>query len=81
MAIVITAYASSDTAQAVLDAGTGGSSPSRSISARSSGWSQAAIDQPLVLVVDDDHEFCESLWDLLREHGYRVAHRPRRAGR
>jgi two-component system response regulator HydG len=32
-----------------------------------------ALDQPLVLVVDDDHDLCANLWDLLREGGYRVA--------
>jgi two-component system, NtrC family, response regulator HydG len=32
-----------------------------------------AIDQPLVLVVDDDPDLCATLWDLLRERGYRMA--------
>jgi CheY-like chemotaxis protein len=32
-----------------------------------------ALDQPLVLVVDDDPDLCANLWDLLRERGYRVA--------
>jgi DNA-binding NtrC family response regulator len=31
-----------------------------------------AVGQPLVLVVDDDADLCANLWDLLREHGYRV---------
>jgi CheY-like chemotaxis protein len=31
-----------------------------------------AVDQPLVLVVDDDPDLCANLWDLLRESGYRV---------
>lgn len=30
------------------------------------------LDQPLVMVVDDDHELCASLWDVFRERGYRV---------
>jgi DNA-binding NtrC family response regulator len=34
---------------------------------------EEAVDQPLLLVVDDDAEFCENLWDLLRERGYRIA--------
>jgi CheY-like chemotaxis protein len=32
-----------------------------------------AIVQPLVLVVDDDLDLCDNLWDLLREHGFRVS--------
>jgi len=32
-----------------------------------------AIDQPLVLVVDDDRDLCDNLWDVLREHGFRVS--------
>jgi DNA-binding response OmpR family regulator len=32
-----------------------------------------AANQPLVLLVDDDHDLCASLWDLLRERGYRVS--------
>lgn len=31
------------------------------------------LDQPLVLVVDDDRDLCENLWDLLRDKGYRVS--------
>jgi len=31
-----------------------------------------ALQQPLVMVVDDDTDLCSSLWDILREQGYRV---------
>jgi two-component system, NtrC family, response regulator HydG len=31
-----------------------------------------ALDQPLVLVVDDDRDLCDNLWDLLRQGGFRV---------
>jgi CheY-like chemotaxis protein len=33
----------------------------------------AALDQPVVMVVDDDPDLCANLWDLLRDRGYRVA--------
>jgi DNA-binding response OmpR family regulator len=33
---------------------------------------QEAVGQPLVMVVDDDHDLCNTLWDLLREQGFRV---------
>lgn len=36
------------------------------------GLIERAIGQPLVLVVDDDPDLCLSLWDILREQGYRV---------
>jgi len=32
-----------------------------------------ALDQPLVLVVDDDSDLCINLWDLFRDCGYRVS--------
>src|SRR5439155_1763535 len=40
------------------------------------------LGQPLVLVEDDDPDLCATLWDLLRERGYRVgiAHDPATAG-
>jgi DNA-binding NtrC family response regulator len=31
-----------------------------------------AIEQPFVLIVDDDPDLCANLWDLLRDRGYRV---------
>lgn len=31
-----------------------------------------AAGQPLLLVVDDDHDFCASLFDVLRERSFRV---------
>jgi len=31
-----------------------------------------AVKQPILMVVDDDIDLCKSLWDILRDHGYRV---------
>ncbi len=31
-----------------------------------------AAKQPLLLIVDDDHDFCASLYDVLRERSFRV---------
>jgi DNA-binding response OmpR family regulator len=36
------------------------------------GMVQEAIDSPLVLVVDDDQDLCENLWEIFREHGFRA---------
>jgi DNA-binding NtrC family response regulator len=35
-------------------------------------WVEEALEQPLVLVVDDDRDLCANLWDLLRDRGFRV---------
>ncbi len=72
VAIVVTAYAASDTAKAVTEAG---------------AWKivskpvdlpllhrlvDEALDEPLILVVDDDHDLCDVVWDIFRERGLRV---------
>lgn len=33
---------------------------------------ELALEQKTVLLIDDDHAFCLSMWDTLRERGYRV---------
>lgn len=73
VAIVVTAYATGSTAQAVLEAG------AWRILSKPVDFGQLlkfvgeAVEQPLILVVDDDHDLCDSLWDVFRERGYRVA--------
>src|SRR5207248_1691399 len=37
------------------------------------GFVAEALGQPLILIVDDDHDLCDNLWDILRERGYRVS--------
>jgi CheY-like chemotaxis protein len=72
VAIVVTAYAGSHTAQEALAAG------AWRILAKPVDFPQLmklvdeAVDQPLVLVVDDDKDLCHTLWDLFRERNYRV---------
>jgi two-component system, NtrC family, response regulator HydG len=34
---------------------------------------EGSLAQPLVLVVDDDTDFCENLWQILKSYGYRTA--------
>jgi two-component system response regulator HydG len=73
VAIVVTAFAGSKTAQAALDAGVA------EVVAKPVDFQkllhrvEKTLDEPLVMIVDDDPELCESLWDVLREHRYRVA--------
>lgn len=72
VAIVVTAYASSDTAKSVLSAGAWQIVPKPVNINTLLGEVAKALDSPLVLVVDDDRELCDNLWDLLHERGYRV---------
>jgi CheY-like chemotaxis protein len=81
VAIVVTAYAGGQTAQEALAAG------AWRILAKPVEFPvlmklvDEVVEQPLVLVVDDDRDLCDSLWDLFRERGYRVtlAHDTRQA--
>jgi DNA-binding NtrC family response regulator len=72
VAIVVTAYASSATATSVLDAGAWRIVPKPVDLQKLFHLVEEAMNQPLVLVVDDDHELCESLWELFRDRSYRV---------
>lgn len=73
VAIVVTAYASKATAEEALAAGAWQVLPKPVDFPRLLAFVEEALDQPLVMVVDDDHDLCANLWDLLRERGYRVA--------
>ena len=72
VAIVVTAYASSATAEEALQAGAWQVLPKPVDFPKLLGFVGEALDQPLVLVVDDDPDLCDNLWDLLRDRGYRV---------
>jgi DNA-binding NtrC family response regulator len=73
VALIVTAYAGGNTAEEALTAGAWRVLPKPVDSPRLLGLVGEALGQPLVLVVDDDPDLCASLWDLLRERGYRVA--------
>jgi DNA-binding NtrC family response regulator len=72
VAIIVTAYAGSATLSDALEAGAWKvvSKPVEFPSLLS--LIDEALEQPLVLVVDDDRDLCSNLWDLLRERGVRV---------
>ena len=72
VAIVVTAYASSDTAKTIRAAGAWQIVPKPVNIGSLLGFVARALDTPLILVVDDDRDLCENLWDLLHERGYRV---------
>lgn len=72
VAIVITAYPGHPRAEAARGAGVWRLLPKPIDFPPLIGSIEEALGQPLVLVVDDDSDYCWSLWDVLREHGYRA---------
>ncbi len=81
VAIVVNAYAGGSTAEEALEAGAWQVLPKPVDFPKLLGLVGEAVGQPLVLVVDDDHDLCATLWDMFRERGYRVclAHDEREA--
>jgi CheY-like chemotaxis protein len=73
VAIVVTAYAGGGTAEEALQAGAWQVLAKPVDFPRLLGLVSEALDQPLVLVVDDDPDLCATLWDLFRDRGYRVS--------
>jgi CheY-like chemotaxis protein len=72
VAIVVTAYSGSNTAEEALAAGAWQVLAKPIDFPKLLGLVDEALDQPLVMVVDDDPDLCANLWDILRERGYRV---------
>jgi two-component system, NtrC family, response regulator HydG len=72
VSLFVTAFAGAATAEEALSAG------AWKVLAKPVDFSkllqlvEEALDQPFVLVVDDDRDLCENLWDLLRDRGFRV---------
>jgi len=73
VAIIVTAYTSSGTTEAALSAGAWQVLPKPVDFPKLLRLVDEVLGQPLIMVVDDDHDLCASLWDVLRERGYRVS--------
>jgi DNA-binding NtrC family response regulator len=81
VAFLITGYASGATLREARAAGAWQVLPKPIDLPRLLRLIDEALERPLVLVVDDDPELCDNLWDLLHDRGYRVciAHDGRQA--
>jgi DNA-binding NtrC family response regulator len=81
VAVIISAYASNDTAAHALQAGAWRVLHKPVDFDRLIPLIETAARQPLVMLVDDDRDLCASLWDILRERNFRVdvAHSEREA--
>jgi CheY-like chemotaxis protein len=73
VAIIVTAYATRDATEEALAAGAWKVAPKPIDFPKLLKLVDEAMDQPLVMIVDDDPDLCANLWDLLRERDYRVS--------
>jgi DNA-binding response OmpR family regulator len=69
---LITAFAETERARTATEAGAWEIIPKPLDVARLLESIRGALRRPLLIVVDDDRELCLSLWDVLRQHAYRV---------
>lgn len=72
VALLVTAYASDDTAAEALSAGAWRVMRKPVDMPSLLTLIDQAVEQPMVLVVDDDRDLCDNLWDVLRERDVRV---------
>ena len=81
VAMVVTAYATTETVTEAKEAGLWQVLSKPLDFSRLLPLVEEAVQQPLVMVVDDDRELCANLWEILRERGFRVvlAHDDRQA--
>jgi DNA-binding NtrC family response regulator len=72
VAVVTTAYVNHPRAEESLDAGVWKLVPKPVDLPHLLALVDEALNQPVVLIVDDDTELCLNLWDILRARHYRV---------
>lgn len=72
VAVIVTAYSGGTTSESARTAGAWQVLPKPVELPRLLELLNEALDQPLVMLVDDDPELCANLWDVLRNQGYRI---------
>ena len=72
VAMIVTAYATDATAKAALDAGAWRIIAKPIEPQQLLQLVEEAMDRPLVMIIDDDPDLCDTLWDLFHENGFRA---------
>ncbi|MFM7151052.1 MAG: response regulator [Gemmataceae bacterium] len=70
--IIVTAYAEHDTEREALSAGAYRVLAKPVDISKLLRLVESVLEQPLVMIVDDDTDLCRNMWDILRSQGYRV---------
>jgi two-component system, NtrC family, response regulator HydG len=71
-AIIITGFATNDVVKEALAAGVMHVISKPAAVPKLMELIERALSRPLILLVEDDEDLCDSLWDLMHERGYRV---------
>jgi two-component system, NtrC family, response regulator HydG len=72
VAIIVTAYAEGDSAERAMVAGAWRTLSKPVDFPHLLNLMDEALDQPMVLIVDDDRDLCENLWEIFRQRGFRA---------
>ena len=72
VAIIVNAFAAHETATEALSAGVLNVLSKPVDFPKLLGLMDQGLKRPLALLVDDDEDLCDSLWDVLHERGYRI---------
>jgi DNA-binding NtrC family response regulator len=72
VSLIVTAYANAETTDEALRSGVWQVLPKPVDFSRLLTLVETAMGQPMIMVVDDDRELCENLWELFRDHDLRV---------
>jgi len=74
VAIVVSAFSGSELAERAVEEGAAAQIVAKPVEVpQLLRVIEASLAQPLVLVVDDDADFCQNLWEILARRGYRLA--------
>lgn len=73
VAIVVSAFSGSELAECAVEEGAAQIVPKPVDVPQLLSAIESSLSRPLVLVVDDDADFCQNLWQILSQSGFRLA--------